>query len=118
VSGIRGLGGLQAAVATTLTGSVDVHRKTRVPDTSGGQTDTYAKVASLPCSYRPSQFTPRERESAVRVQAYVYWTFTFAANVDVRPTDRLYLGTRRFEVVGGGAHSLGLYSEFTCLEIQ
>ncbi len=118
MSGIRGVKGLQTALGTVLTSSADQYRKSMVADTSGGQADTYTKIATLPCHYVPSQFTPRERESAVRVQDYVYWDFTFPSDADVRPTDRLFIGSRRFEVVGGGAPSIGIYSSITCLEIQ
>lgn len=118
MSGIRGVAGIQAAMASTLKASVDVYRKGHTPDVSGGVVDAYTKVNTLACSYRLNQFTPRERESGTRIQDYVYWDFTFAANADVRATDRLYIDSRRFEVVGGGTHSLGLYSQVTCLEIQ
>lgn len=117
MTGLRGVRGLQTALVTVLTASVEVHRKSSVADTSGGFTDTYAKVATYPCSYVRSQFTPRERELAVRTQAFIYWDFTLPHDADVRPTDRLYLGTRRFEVVAGGTHSLGIYSTVTTLEI-
>lgn len=117
MSGIRGVTGLQSALRTTLTASVEVHRKMSVRDVSGGYTDTYTKVATLLCRYAPSQFTPRERETGVRIRDYVYWDFVFEHDADVRATDRLYIGTRRFEVVGGGPQSLALFSQVTCLEI-
>jgi hypothetical protein len=118
MSGIRGVKGLQVAHRTILTGSADLYRKSIVADTSGGQTDTYTKIATLPCNYVPSQYTPRERESAVRVQDYIYWDFTFPAGVDIRATDRLYIGSRRFEVAGGGEPSIGIFTSIICLEIK
>ena len=118
MSGIRGVSGLLSAHSSVLTASVDVYRKASVADTSGGSTDTYTLTHTYPCNYRLNQFTPRERESGVRIQEYVYWDFVLAPDVDIRPTDRLYVGTRRFEVVGGGASSLSIFAMFTCLEIQ
>lgn len=118
MSGIRGVSGVQTALTSILKATVDVYRKGHTPDVSGGVVDAYTKVATLACSYRLNQFTPRERETGVRIQDYVYWDFTFAADADIQATDRLYLGTRRFEVVGGGTHSLGIYNQVTCLEIQ
>ena len=110
--------GLQAALGSTLTGSADLYRKSSAADTSGGFADTYTRIATLPCSYVRSQFTPREREDSVRVRDFIYWDFVFAADVDIRPTDRVYLGPRRFEVVGGGQSNMGIFTTVTCLEIQ
>lgn len=119
MSGIRGVTGLRTALGTILQSSADIYRKTRAPDVSGGQTDTYAKVSSLPCHFAPAGAFPREREErGVLIQSLAYWTFTFAHNADVRPTDRLVVGTRTFEIQGGGVASLGVFTEVTCLEVR
>ena len=118
MSGIRGVSGVQTAMLSILKASVDVYRKGVVPDSTGGVVDAYTFVDTLPCLYKLNQFTPRESETGVRVEDFVYLDFTFLADADIRPTDRLYLGTRRFEIVGGGTHSLGIFSQVTCLEIQ
>lgn len=119
MSGIRGVAGLRAAMTTIFQGSADVYRKTKTPDTSGGQTDTYAKVATLPCRYKPAAFAPREREArGVLVQSESFWVFTFEHDADVQPTDRLRADGKTFEVQGGGPASLGVYASFTATEIR
>ena len=117
MSGIRGVSGLQVAIATTLSSRVDVYRKMSVADTSGGEIDTYTKVSTLPCSYTPAPLIPRERESTIQARSIIHWNFNFPADADVVPTDRLYLGSRVFEVVGGGPASINIFSQVTCEEI-
>jgi hypothetical protein len=119
VSGIRSVEGLRVAMGTLLQSTAVVMRKTRVADASGGQTDTYTKVATLPCRYIPGALIPREREErGILIQSDMYWQFTFAWDADVRPTDRLVAAGRTFEVQGGGPPSLGIFNTITCLEIR
>ncbi|HYW89249.1 MAG TPA: hypothetical protein VFB50_15870 [Chloroflexota bacterium] len=119
MSGIRGVAGLKTAIATVMSAQADVMRKFTVPDDAGGQIDTYLKVATLACSYRPATLIPRERESGFQafIQSFQYWTFLFPAGSDILPTDRLIAAGRSYEVSGGGTPSIGIYAQFTCVEI-
>ena len=115
--GLAGQARLRAALARTFTVTADVSRKTQVADTTGGFTDTYAVVATLPCSFSRSQITPIERENAVTVRAISFWNFVFPAESDIQPTDRLIVGDRTFEVVSSATGSIELATRVICQEI-
>jgi len=95
-----------------------VLRKTRVPDGSGGQTDTYASVATAACNFERALIRAREQEQFERIENMSYWDFSFVpGSVDVRPTDRLVVGTRTFEVVARGLGSSTVVLTIICMEI-
>ena len=105
------------AIEATLVSTAQVWRKTQVPDTSGGFTDTYAVVATEPCRFYPTQITPVERETAALVQTVAFWRFVFPYTADIRSTDRLTVGTRTFEVVQAGLGSIETTLLALCQEI-
>lgn len=108
----------QAIIARTLTASAQISRVTRVADGSGGQTDTYAVVATLPCSYSVSGIRPLERENATQIRSIVVWNFVFAAGTDIQFTDRILVDGRTFEVVSHRTGSIELATRVICMEIE
>lgn len=111
------LASLRGEDARAFTSSAVVYRRTIVADTSGGQTITFVEGPTYPCSFALAQVTPREVETTFRTVTLVLWIFIFPVTADVRPTDQLHVGARRFEVVGGGAGSMSITQSFTCQEI-
>lgn len=109
---------LQNVILPTLTASAAVSRKTLVNDDAGGQTTTWATVATYPCSFAQTQISPVERENTITVKSLTYWGFVFPADADVRPEDRIIVGSRTFEVVGAGQGSVNIVTRAICLEIQ
>ena len=111
------LGQLRAAFDPTFGATVDVQRKTLVPDRSGGFDDQWATVHTYACSFVPYPIRPAERETDVRVLAITTWLFHFPSGSDVRSTDRLIVGTRTFEVTGSGEGSRSLTLQVIAEEI-
>ena len=95
-----------------------IQRPTRSRDTKGGWITTWDDVADLRCSYFQILITPREQEGTTTVRAISFWTFLFPAGSDVRPSDRIKVGTRTWEVVGGGERQNELHRAVTAMEIQ
>lgn len=117
IPGLAGQARLKAALARTFNATAVIYRKTQVADNTGGFTDTYVVAGTYPCSFSRSQITPVERENAVQVLAISFWNFVFAADTDIRTTDRIAVGTRRFEVVSSATGSLELATRVVCQEI-
>ena len=97
-----------------------IQRVAAATDSAGGRTRAWATVSGMdavPCRYTQLQITPREVEGTNQVQTLSYWRFTFAAETDVRSTDRIVAGGRTFEVVQGGGHSYEVARTVTALEV-
>lgn len=107
-----------SATAVLFDAEADVLRLAQVADTSGGFLDTFAAVLTdVPCAFRKSIVTPRERESSVLIRSIAYWDFTFPTGTDIQQTDRLRVGGRIFEVVGAGEDSARIILRVTAMEI-
>lgn len=104
-------------VNTTLHTEATVLRKQSVSDSAGGFVDTYVSQGTFPCSYARHQVSPFEREATVSVQMVALFNFVFEAGTDIRPTDRLVVGSRTFEVVSGVAASIVLVTRVVAQEI-
>ncbi|MGQ9809704.1 MAG: head-tail adaptor protein, partial [Armatimonadota bacterium] len=72
----------------------------RASDGAGGFTETWTPVATAACRLSPLGQTPQEQVIAARLTNISGWVVTLPALTDVRPTDRLVIGSRTFEVVG------------------
>jgi hypothetical protein len=102
----------------TFNASAAIWRKTQNPDTTGGFTDTYAEVATYPCSYSRFEIRPTERETTISVESVMLWTFVFPLGSDIRNTDRIISNGRTFEVVSSASGSLELAKRVVCTEIS
>lgn len=103
--------------APTFTAEASVLRRMSVRDSSGGFTDTYTSVATLPCSYSRFPIRPLVRENTTQVKSIMEWMFSFPDGSDIRRTDRLQVGSRVFEVLEPGARSQNITLNVTCMEI-
>lgn len=108
---------LKQAVEQTMVDTASILRVVRTRDNAGGWITTTETVATLPCSYRQILITPREQEATTTVRAISFWRFIFPAGSDVRSTDQIQVGTRTWEVVGGGEQSYETRRAITAMEI-
>jgi hypothetical protein len=109
---------MQDTVAQTFTSTATVLRKVTVDDTQGGTTDSYPNTGlTYPCSYGRYPVRPVERENQPLLQLVTEWNFIFPLSADIRPTDRLLVDSRTFEVVDANAGSRDIVRRATCLEI-
>jgi hypothetical protein len=112
------LANTRVAFGQLLTSQAVIARVTRERDAGGGWTTVTTDVATLPCSYFQFMITPREQETTTTVRAISFWTFLFPAGSDVRPTDKIKVGARTWEVVGGGERTVELRLSITAMEIK
>jgi len=72
----------------------------------GGQSETWADVATVKCRYAPSSGKADEQINAERLENASSWTIAFAGAPDVRDADRIVIGARTFEVVKALSHTV------------
>lgn len=78
-----------------------ITRPTRVDDGRGGYTDTWAVVSDpyLVCRRTgPNISATSEAPTADRMQSQIGWVISLPAETDVRPTDRLVIAGRTYEL--------------------
>ena len=118
MSPIPSLAPFRTALESIMDSTATIQRPTKTRDTTGGWTTSLTTVATLPCFYSPMMITPREQETTTAVKAISFWTFIFPAGSDVRNTDRIQVGGRTWEVVGGAERTLNIRLTVTAMEIQ
>lgn len=69
-------------------------------DGMGGSTVVDVAVGTYACRIAPAGLDPFEVLNASQVQAVAVYRITFPALIDVRPTDRIHVGARIFNVTG------------------
>jgi head-tail adaptor len=87
----------------TLPDTGVVWRYTQASDAMGGQTETWAALATALCRLSPSP-AGLERVTGERVTEIDQWTITFAQGTDVLARDKVKVGTRTFEVKSVSDH--------------
>lgn len=96
-----------AAMAETAQGALPdlatIQRPSTVSDGGGGETTTWASLASdVPCRLAPlaggEVLSPRPRVPSDRIMDQSTAIVTFAAGTDVEDTDRLVIGDLTFDV--------------------
>ncbi len=106
---------------STLNGSLPdtatVQRKTLTSDGAGGYTESWGTVATVACRVSPGGQLTQERVIAESLAATSIWTLTLPALTDVRPLDRILVGSRTFEVAGVGARSDEVSRRVVCTEV-
>lgn len=108
---------MRATLNASLPDTCEISRVTLEPDGAGGQIETWETIATVACRVAPSGQSPQERAVAERVASVSTWTLTLPAETDVRASDRLIAGVRRFEVVGVLAHSVEIARRVVCVEV-
>lgn len=107
----------QALLATTFNTTATIQRVSRVPDTTGGTSDSYATILTLPCQFYRQGTTPRERENTTQVVVTVLWTFVFPYGTMLQNTDRITCNGRQFEVVSAATGSFELAARVLAMEL-
>lgn len=96
--------GMRATLTDSLPETVQVSRATRVADGAGGQTETYAVIATVPGRLSPELNPPAEPSYGDRPSSVVRWQIVMPQGTDCTNDDRLLIGTRTFEVRGVDEH--------------
>jgi head-tail adaptor len=111
---------LTAMRSTASASLVDVcliKRVTLTSDGVGGYTSSWATAATVACRVAPAR-GPTELDLVNRAAAVQGWTLTLPYNTDVRPADRLVVGSRTFEVIGRlAAETYETARRVVCVEI-
>lgn len=95
-----------------------ISRATTASDSKGGQTQTWANVATdVDCRLSSPRTQPTHTVAGETPQTVATWTITLAANTDIRPSDRIFIGTRVFEVDAAGDRSYEISLRVTAREI-
>jgi len=110
------LAAMRSTLNDSLPDTAQVRRKSLTSDGAGGYTESWSTVAAVACRVAPSGQSPQERVIAERLTATAIWTVTLPAGTDVRPADRIVVGSRAFEVVGVLARSYELARRVVCTE--
>ncbi len=109
-----------ACVTDSLPDTAIISRRTLSVDTRGGQTASWATVSTVTCRLSPIKLIRgAEVEENGAEHDVESWLVTLPANTDVRPTDRVVINTRTFEIVGGaGQQSWELFTGLRCQEVK
>lgn len=92
---------MQAQQAQAQPETCVVSRRTLASDGAGGQTETWAAVATTTARLtHAGQFSRGEQLLAERLGVRYAVIVTLSVDMDVRVTDRLILGDRTLEVMG------------------
>jgi hypothetical protein len=113
----RNIGRAEQIIQKTLNATATIIRKSHVPDTTGGFTDTYATVGTYPCSFSRYQITPLERETTFGINAIAFWQFVFPVRTQIHITDRIICNSRTFEVVSAASGSWEIAARVLAQEI-
>lgn len=95
-----------------------VLRRTLVADGLGGQSVTWAEVATVPCRRAQSQGQPVEQVVAGQLRLVVLWHVTLPAGTDVLAADRIAVGPQTFEVIAPGGASYETARRTRCVEVS
>ena len=109
---------MRATLDESLPDSCQIRRATLASDGAGNMVPTWATVATVACRKSPSGNTPAERAVAERVASENPWTVTLPAGTDVRPADRLLIGSDTLEVVAPIARSWEISRRVVCVEVK
>lgn len=96
---------LRTVVLAALPDSCTVRRATIVSDSGGGQTQTWATVATVACRLGTRNARPVEGETSEVMLNTNDWMITVPHGTDVRTDDRIVTGGRTFEVSKPLVHS-------------
>lgn len=114
------LAAYRAALAETFTDTAVILRRVDVADGAGGTEPDWPEVGTYPCRLWPQGMQAFETTDKTlgRTVSTTVWFLALAAGVDVRPQDRVRVGTRTFEVSGSrGGRSLELQTVLQLAEI-
>ena len=108
---------MRSTLDDSLPDTAQVQRRTLTSDGAGGFTESWSTVATVACRVASSGQSPQERVIAERLATASVRTVTLPALTDVRPTDRVVVGGRTFEVVDTPAPSYELARRVICTDV-
>ncbi len=85
---------MREEMAAALPDTCQISRPVRASDGAGGFTEEYIVVATVPCRIASMGQT----QTAARQGSAASWTVGLPAGTDVRESDRIVYGARRFEI--------------------
>lgn len=85
---------MRAEMAAALPDTCQIARPLRLPDGAGGFSETYTVIATVPCRIASMGQT----QTAARSGSAASWTVGLPAGTDVRESDRIVYGARKFEI--------------------
>lgn len=88
---------VRSTLEDTLTESATIRRLTDTADGAGGQSRTYADVATVPARIAP--VTGREAITGARLTSINQYKITMPAGTDIQESDRVVIGAHTFEAV-------------------
>lgn len=94
------LDGMRATMNDSLPDTVLISRASRAPDGLGGQSETWATVATTQGRLSAEFAPPDEPLLGDRPSSVQRWQITMPSDTDVTYLDRCLIGTRTFEVRG------------------
>lgn len=109
---------MREAADAALPDTATVSRKTITSDGAGGQTEAWADASSYSCRAKPASRQATERVIALRPSAVSAWTIYLPAGADVKPVDRLRVGSTTYEVVAVSTRSWEIGRQADCVVIQ
>lgn len=113
------LADLRETLEETLPDTCLVQRTAGTVDAMGKPVPGTAIAGTYACRISPVAMDPFEILVAGQVQAIGTHTITFPALADIRPSDRILSGTRRFNVTGGtGDRSWEISKRITVNEVN
>lgn len=112
---------IRAELDRDLPDSCQIMRPYEIEDDNGGwETTSYHAVATVACRIAPGRsVTAGEGLAGDQLQRADAWLLTLPAGTDLRPSDRVKLGDREFEVLGpAGNRSVELNMRVAVIEIN
>lgn len=100
-----------------LPDSCTIRRATAVSDGAGGQTQTWADVATVACRLMPRATQPQDKLTADKQVNISGWYITLPYGTDVREKDIIVIGSRSFEVDKAQAHTWEINRRVLATEI-
>lgn len=81
-----------------LPDSAVISRPARTTDSAGGYTTAYSDVATVAVRVQAAGQTPTENVQGERIQSRAIFKLVLPANTDIRPADRVTVGSTVYEV--------------------
>jgi hypothetical protein len=95
-----------------------VERPTRVRTEAGGYEDSYVSILVTTCRRTPrGNLTPTEEVAAARLKSTLVWDVALPAETDVKPTDRLTIDARRYEIISANDKTIEIERLIVAVEL-
>src|SRR5689334_12884479 len=89
---------MRATLAGVLSETAQIQRRTLTSDSAGGNSETWATIATVGCRHEPFGRRQDEPIIAERLTSVVRWMISMPNGTDAQAKDRILIGSRTFEV--------------------